>query len=243
MIKLPKSWQFIKAIEAAHDTEAVAAVLVDMAKRLGFVSVFGGLLPDQPTRAVDRFMRVLTMVQHFPPEWAERYNQRRYLFHDPILHRLRLDLNPFSWTEAYASCQVESDIKLVGGGAAEFGLRDGFVVPVATLDNQMAAVSFGGDTVDLSPDEAAALAFAVTFAVGHFLKLRSPLGMPSVGLTPRESDCLLWAGEGKTDWEISQILGISRSTVIKHIASAREKLGAVNRTHAIAIAFRLRFLD
>nr|WP_244613872.1 helix-turn-helix domain-containing protein [Nitrobacter winogradskyi] len=51
-------------------------------------------------------------------------------------------------------------------------------------------------------------------------------------MTPREWDCLLWAGEGKTDWEISVIPGISRSTVTKHIMAARAKLGAV-KAHSL----------
>lgn len=38
------------------------------------------------------------------------------------------------------------------------------------------------------------------------------------------------------------ILGISRSTVIKHIAAAREKLGAVKNAHAIAKAIRTKLM-
>jgi LuxR family quorum sensing-dependent transcriptional regulator len=52
----------------------------------------------------------------------------------------------------------------------------------------------------------------------------------------------LWAGEGKTNWEISAILGISKSTVTKHIMAAREKLGAVSKAHAIATAIRTKLL-
>ncbi|MCV9937367.1 hypothetical protein OIU35_13490 [Boseaceae bacterium BT-24-1] len=37
---------------------------------------------------------------------------------------------------------------------------------------------------------------------------------------------------------MSIILGISKPTVTKHILSAREKLGAVTKAHAIAIALR-----
>ena len=61
-------------------------------------------------------------------------------------------------------------------------------------------------------------------------------------ITAREHECLLWAGEGKTDWEISIILGISRSTVVKHVGSARRKLGATNKAHAIALAIRIQLL-
>lgn len=40
----------------------------------------------------------------------------------------------------------------------------------------------------------------------------------------------------------SVILGISRATVTKHVASAREKLRAANKTHAVAIAMRMKIL-
>ncbi|MCW6512344.1 helix-turn-helix transcriptional regulator [Lichenifustis flavocetrariae] len=243
MITLPKSWQFIRAIEAARDGNAITAVLVKIAKQYGFTSVFGGLIPNRRSRPGKADVRSLVMVQHFPAEWAKRYNECDYLFRDPVLHRLRSDLNPFQWQEAYASCPVESDAKLVGGGAAEFGLRDGYVVPVNTLDHRLAAVSFGGGHVDLSPDDATALGFAVTLAVGQFLKLQAPSGSTAASLTVREWECLHWASEGKTDWDISVLLGISRSTVTKHIAAAREKLGALNKTHAIAIAFRKRLFE
>jgi len=41
---------------------------------------------------------------------------------------------------------------------------------------------------------------------------------------------------GKLNTEIAVILGIQEDTVKKHLVSAREKLGAVNRTHAVSKA-------
>lgn len=240
MIALSKSWQFVEAIEQADDVSAVAEVLVDVAAQYGFSSVFGGLLPrgGEP-RSFSR-LRPLILVQHVPAAWAERYNQGDYLFRDPVFRRLCEDMNPFTWLDSYRTSNERGDVELIQDGAAAFGLTDGYVIPVATLDGRVAAVSFGGSAVDLSPADAMALNFAVSFAIGHFLKLHTPPrpGLPT--LTMREAECLLWAGEGKTDWETSVILGISRSTVIKHIASARDKLGAVNKTHAVALAMRAR---
>jgi len=40
--------------------------------------------------------------------------------------------------------------------------------------------------------------------------------------------------EGKTDWEISVILGIAEATVRSHVDNARRKLGAINRAQAVA---------
>ena len=63
-----------------------------------------------------------------------------------------------------------------------------------------------------------------------------------ISLTRRERDCLLWVAEGKTTWEIGQILRISENTVLYHIKNAQEKLGAVIRIHAVAKALRLELL-
>lgn len=240
MTSLPNSWQFVAAIEAAEEDEALARALVDLAGRFGFTSVFGGLIPALDVPPSSEAIQPLVMVQHVPEGWGQRYNARNYLFRDPVLLRLRESSSAFTWTESYASSPTAADARLIGGEAAEFGLADGYVVPVNTLDPSRAAVSFGGARAALDPEETTALGFAATFAIGHFLRLRSPHRPSPAPVTAREQDCLLWAGEGKTDWEISVILGISRSTVTKHIASAREKLGAVNKTHAVAMAMRMR---
>ncbi|GAB4407113.1 MAG: hypothetical protein OHK0032_02390 [Thermodesulfovibrionales bacterium] len=58
----------------------------------------------------------------------------------------------------------------------------------------------------------------------------------------REIEVLKWAKEGKTNWEISVILGISERTVKFHIASILRKLDAVSRGHAIAKALELGVL-
>lgn len=57
-----------------------------------------------------------------------------------------------------------------------------------------------------------------------------------IKLTPREIETLLWAARGKGRWEISVILGVSEDTVKTRLEKSRQKLGAANTTHAIAIA-------
>lgn len=52
----------------------------------------------------------------------------------------------------------------------------------------------------------------------------------------RERECLFWASLGKTAWETSVILGISRRTIEFHLANAIRKLGAANKHHATMIA-------
>src|SRR2546425_6784035 len=52
---------------------------------------------------------------------------------------------------------------------------------------------------------------------------RSPL--VKVGLTPRAAEALLWLAQGKTNSDIATILGITESTVKKHVQEIFEKFG------------------
>ena len=54
----------------------------------------------------------------------------------------------------------------------------------------------------------------------------------------RECEVLRWVANGKSAWEIGEILHITKRTVDEHVQTGVRKLGAVNRTHAVAIALR-----
>jgi LuxR family transcriptional regulator, quorum-sensing system regulator BjaR1 len=58
------------------------------------------------------------------------------------------------------------------------------------------------------------------------------------GLTARETEVLRWVANGKSAVEIGGILKITKRTVDEHVQTAVRKLGAHNRTHAVALALR-----
>jgi DNA-binding NarL/FixJ family response regulator len=58
-------------------------------------------------------------------------------------------------------------------------------------------------------------------------------------ITKRESEVLFWVSNGKTSWEISQILTMSPRTVNKHLEQIYKKLNVDNRTSAAAISIRI----
>lgn len=62
-------------------------------------------------------------------------------------------------------------------------------------------------------------------------------------LTAREHDCLYWAAQGKTSWEIGCILGISERTANFHIANLCDKLDVRTRQAAITAAMRQDLLS
>jgi DNA-binding NarL/FixJ family response regulator len=50
-----------------------------------------------------------------------------------------------------------------------------------------------------------------------------------LGLTPRAAEALLWLAQGKTNSDIATILGISESTIKKHVQEMFDKLGVETR--------------
>ncbi len=59
-----------------------------------------------------------------------------------------------------------------------------------------------------------------------------------LSLTTREAEVLIWIGRGKSNRDISDILGISPRTVNKHLEQIFTKLGVENRASAAALAVK-----
>ena len=82
---------------------------------------------------------------------------------------------------------------------------------------------------------------AVARQKGEWLVVE-PVPAAAHSLTLREREVLWWAAQGKSAWEIGEILHIAKRTVDQHTQNAVRKLGAVNRTQAVAMALRERLI-
>jgi transcriptional regulator EpsA len=85
----------------------------------------------------------------------------------------------------------------------------------------------------------------------HMALLRLPMGERRAGAEPaaarrlsaREAEILGWLREGKSNYEIGRILGISALTVKNHLQRIYRALGVANRAHALARCTALGLLD
>lgn len=66
-----------------------------------------------------------------------------------------------------------------------------------------------------------------------YSKYRKNITPNSSSLTKRELECIKWAAEGKTSWEISKLLSISQRTVDFHLANCISKTDSINRQQAV----------
>jgi LuxR family quorum sensing-dependent transcriptional regulator len=126
--------------------------------------------------------------------------------------------------------------------AADFNMSNGFIVPIHGRGYD-ACVSLGGAHLDLNMRSKPAIHLMAMYGFDRVRRLLDPGHRRLSPLTAREREALAWASQGKSAWEIGEILGISQRTVEEHLAAAGRKLGAVNRVHAVAIGIRERVIE
>ena len=100
--------------------------------------------------------------------------------------------------------------------------------------NRIASVHLGFLGREFMPAEQLVLQVAELALTERLLALVEPPAADPSPLTPRERDAIAYVAQGKTDWEISVIFGVSEATARFHVDNARRKLDAVNRAHAVA---------
>lgn len=237
-----RTLSYIGEVQAAETAEAVCQKLLGITSAFGLTSLMAGTVPTPGTPIGKQKAHVL--VCDWPMDWLERYVARNYVDHDPVVTRMKQLQAPFQWNEAAKDIRIDRGAKNVMGDASEFKLRDWLAFPLITLDGQIMMVSLGGEKIEMSEIEFGMISMAATYAVGRAMQLQmaGERTVEHVELTPRERECLRWAASGKSEWEISQILGISEHTSEKHLLNAKHKLGAVNRVQAVAEAIRRGYI-
>ncbi len=244
-ITLDQTYEVIEKLNRAVTPQAICDSLTSFTSRYGLTSMVACTIPACHERTIDAQVQHL-LVSAYPDAWRDRYLDQRYVHIDPVVRRIKLDQSPFLWAEAarFAEGDQATQAKRMFGEAGEFRLKAGLAVPLITLEGTAATVSFGGEAVDLPPEARGMIAMISTFAIARAIDLRDrERKRMLVRLTPREVECLKWAADGKSEWEISVILNVSEHTADKHLANAHRKLGAANRAQAVANALRLGLIS
>lgn len=170
-------------------------------------------------------------------DWLER-NSRGRPDRDPAPNGKKQPRDRVRWRAAARPIRG-------GGDRAEDALHEDTAFPRVRLDGSARTVSFGDEAAELSSVEFGMVTLAASCAIGRAMQLQGKRARQAdpTDLTPRERECLQWAAIGKSEWEISRILGISEHTSEKHLLNAKTKLGAANRVQAVAEAIRRGYIS
>ena len=229
---------FIEHLEHCKTVDSAMEALQSTCARFGFETIIVTGLP-----AAGQEFAHMVMAKHWPAEWFELYTNRKYDRVDPVVRLCRNSTNPFEWCEAPFDPVREPGAAEVMRRATDFRMSRGFTVPIHGLTGYEAAVSLGGVDLDLNLRSKPALHLISLYAFDRIRRLLAPVQGQPARLTRRESEAVAWAAQGKSAWEIGEILRITQRTAEEHLASAARKLGAVNRTHTVALAIRNKIIN
>jgi LuxR family quorum-sensing system transcriptional regulator CciR len=171
-------------------------------------------------------------IHNYPPGWAEWFDDQRLGSTDPVHRASHLTSVGFAWSELERMLPLTDGDRRVLDAARSEGIGDGFTVPAHIPGEAHGSCSFACAPGELlHEDRLPLLQLAGAFAFEAARRMRRMrLFHPPVVLTDRQRECVIWAARGKSDWEIAQILAISRETVIEHLRQARDRYGVGRRT-------------
>jgi DNA-binding CsgD family transcriptional regulator len=187
----------------------------------------------------------------YPGDWVERYLACDYLKIDPVVAHCHDHGTPFIWSEAQlrARCAVDphhSQVRRMFDEAEEFGLGAGISVPLHGPGACWGLMSFAAPRARSAEIERRLPELTLVAHYAHEAArpfARSKASAPPPELTRRERECLHWAAEGKTSWEVGRLLGVSERTAIFHLHNAAKKLEVSGRQAAIARAISLGLIN
>lgn len=229
------------AMERAKDSEELRVEMQKFASRMGFDHYTYALTIDAPSLKPQQYI-----INGFPQKWLERYVSGGYFKVDPVILYAQKGTLPAIWSDEMFHDGKSSEF---WEEAFAFGLQAGLTFAVHEQPGVTGIFSVARDkALDLSSTDLAALVGRAQMFASLLHQAVCRIAMPallpeqSAALTARERECLKWAADGKTAWEIGQILGITERTAVFHINNVVQKLGATNKTQAIVRAVALKLL-
>jgi LuxR family transcriptional regulator, quorum-sensing system regulator BjaR1 len=232
-----EAFAFIELLDQLSTAQGVVDAMERSLALFGFENFIMTGLPNP-----DQGIEGLILLKKWPFQWYEVYTRRHYERFDPVIRQCRQSVQPFEWAEAPYDPQSNPKAEAVMRGASEFGMTQGYCLPVHGLNGYEACLSMGGAYLDLTPQTKPAIHLMAMYAFERARRIIAPHPRTNP-LTAREQETLRWAAMGKSAADTGEILGVTERTITAHIASACQKLAAANKTHAVARALQHRLIQ
>lgn len=180
------------------------------------------------------------LISTYPSVWTDHYLHNHYERLDPVILQALADPEPFEWGLDVRNKKMSTAQRELFEEASVFGIRHGFTVPIHDGRGFIAAFTFAADArrsafEDSVNDYRCVLQLLALYFHAHACRrLVSERNVGGILLSIREFECLEWAAQGKSAWEIGRILGVSRRTAAFHLDNAKAKLGVRSICQAVA---------
>ena len=178
-------------------------------------------------------------LTNFPPGVTDAYRDERWDRADPLLPVALHSTRPVVWEHVWEHSDLSKDQVAVVEGFKHLGMCKGITFPLYDIGGprHVMAVSTCHYDADDVHNFSLLQAFC-TQAWSSYLELAGDVTKSAAILSTREIEILNWMKEGKSNWDIAEILNLSIKTVEYHVSNVLKKLGAPNRITAVVTALR-----
>ena len=174
----------------------------------------------------------------YPEDWIAHYVANDYVGLDPVRQYGMCTRHAFTWDHMLTTSDLAPRQTLLMHEAEDAGLKNGVALafhgPLGEVYGVGMASSENNPDVErhLKSIEVMSTQFHVLFSSLY----ERDCVVSGSQLTPREREIIKWCAVGKSNWAISQILGISEHGVDFHIRNILRKLDADTRVTAVVKA-------
>lgn len=179
----------------------------------------------------------LIALSDYPEAWIQEYITDEIVSHDPVLLASQRSNVGFSWDELPELIQLNrAHVEQLERGRRA-GIGNGYTVPSNVPGESNGSCNFvvkAGRELPSGSFMMAELIGSYAFQAGRTIVTHAQtLGQSPIRLAPRQLDCIALVGRGKSNKEISRILGISPVTVNHYIDEAMRSYGAHKRIQLV----------
>jgi LuxR family quorum-sensing system transcriptional regulator CciR len=240
MTKLQDVQSFIDLCQKVTRPADLEAILSDISTEMGFDHF--ALIHHVDLQCYDDGLShmengALIALSNYPDSWIETYISENMVKSDPVLMASQHTNVGFRWDDVPRLITFTDAHQEITRRTRNAGLANGFTVPAHVPGEANGSCNFAiGPSREL-PAQNLAMAqligsFAFQAAREIVRRVRS-LPNEAIRLTQRQLECVALVGRGKSDWEISRILGISEETVKRHLKDARERYDVPKRVQVV----------
>lgn len=230
----------IELIKNAGDSTDAFQKFCRIMREYGYERVVYSLITDHPSLSLPKQHGLATS---YPEHWMKFYNENNYLAEDPVIRGVMQIKTPFFWDDLRSNPDIPEDSLHIIDEGYESGVRDGIAFPLYGGPGELCGIGLARADSDKGRDYEF-MARANLLATFFHEKYRSFLIKPPMrDYTEKEIDILCWAAEGKTDEEISLIMGISPSTVRFYWNRIFKKLDTKGRVYSVTKAVALNIIS
>jgi DNA-binding CsgD family transcriptional regulator len=174
----------------------------------------------------------------WPEAWVKIYLENEFLLADPLPRWARASGRAITWSALFRILPPRDAGRRIIEAASAFGYAEGMAIPARGADNALGLVAFASSRPVITQAEQMFLTIIgrAAFEAAERIETGGKAGRVAAIMTEREIECLGLLVHGHSDREISRVLGVTEATVRFHIHNARQKSGAVSRTHMAVLA-------